>query len=215
MTDAREIGMAAESNEPDDIRPQLSKEEAIAIMRGGLGEAELALAASFCAPIYWVIGRHADGAPIARNGTAFLLDAGEGVFGVTACHVIDGWIRDRKAGTGPLCIATNGNPLVLDWDNRVIAAHAGIDIATFRITPQEVANLGKVVLTGSQKKWPPNPPAAPAKIKMEGARRGQPSVLEDNPFSVPDDAASCNWSGLISSSLEVSNLKSSVFLSPP
>ena len=38
------------SNEP----PQLSREEAIAIMKGGLGDAELALVASFCAPLYWV-----------------------------------------------------------------------------------------------------------------------------------------------------------------
>jgi hypothetical protein len=38
--------------------------------------------------------------------------------------------------------------------DRVIAVHAGIDIATFQIAPQEVATLGKVILTGSQMKWP-------------------------------------------------------------
>lgn len=56
-------------------------------MRGGLGEAELELVGSFCAPLYWVTGRMPDGSPIARNGTAFFLNAGQGVFGVTACHV--------------------------------------------------------------------------------------------------------------------------------
>jgi len=34
--------VVGEPDEPDDISPQLSKEEAIAIMRGDLGEAELA-----------------------------------------------------------------------------------------------------------------------------------------------------------------------------
>lgn len=110
-------------------------------------------------PIYWIISRNTDGSPVARNGTAFFLDAGFGVFGVTACHVIHGWIRDRQAGGGPLCIATNGNPLVIDWTSRVIAAHSAIDIATFRISAEEVSKLGKTVLTGSQKTWPPKPPA--------------------------------------------------------
>jgi hypothetical protein len=146
-------------DEQDEIAPQLSREEAIAIMRNGLGEFELNNVTSFCAPIYWVVSRNADGTPIARNGTTFFLDPGPGVIGVTACHVIHGWIRDRRAGAGPLCIATNGNPLQIDWSDRVIAAHSAIDIATFRISANEVTQLGKIPLTGSQKTWPPNPPA--------------------------------------------------------
>lgn len=146
-------------NDTDDIAPQLSKEEAVAIIRNGLGEFELTNVTSFCAPLYWVIGRRADGSPIARNGTAFFLDPGPGVFGVTACHVIHGWMRDQRAGAGPLCIATNGNPLEIKWPNRVIATHSAIDVATFRISAEEVAQLGKTVLTGYQKTWPPKPPA--------------------------------------------------------
>lgn len=145
--------------ETDDITPQLSKEEAIAIMRNGLGDYELKNIATFCAPIYWVIGRNPDRTPISRNGTVFFLDAGEGVFGVTACHVIHGFIRDRKVGAGPLCIATNGDPMQIDWDARRIDEHSAIDIATFRVTPDEVRQLGKVPLTGYQKTWPPKPPA--------------------------------------------------------
>jgi hypothetical protein len=151
--------MPVGSSDTDDITPQLSREEAIAIMRNGLGDAELALITSFCAPLYWVVGRDTNGNPIARNGTVFFLDAGEGAFAITACHVIHGWIRDQKAGGGPLCIATNGTPLKIIWADRIIAAHSAIDIATFRITPEEVSKLGKTVLTGSQKTWPPRAPA--------------------------------------------------------
>jgi hypothetical protein len=151
--------MSTGSESTDDIARQLSEEEAIAIMRNGLGEYELKLVTSFCAPIYWVTRRRADRSPIARNGTAFFLDPGPGVFGVTACHVINGWIRDRRFGAaGPLCIATNGDPVEIDWPACVIAAHSAIDIATFRISADDIARLEKT-LTGSQKAWPPKPPA--------------------------------------------------------
>jgi hypothetical protein len=143
----------------DDIAPQLSTDEATAIMRGGLGAAELAFVNSLCTPIYWATGRPLNGEPRWRNWTAHFLDAGEGAFGVTACHVIYGWMRDQREGGGPLCLATNGNPLVLDWSERVIAAHSALDIAIFRISEREVADLGKTVLMGSQKNWPPQPPA--------------------------------------------------------
>jgi len=66
------------------------------------GEAELELAGSFCAPLYWVVGRLPDGSPIARNGTAFFLNAGQGVFGVTACHVEPIWcVIPRRAVEAP------------------------------------------------------------------------------------------------------------------
>jgi hypothetical protein len=151
--------MPAGPDETDDVALQLSREEAIAIMRNGLGEYELRLVTSFCAPIYWVVGRKPDRSPIARNGTAFFLNPGSGVFGVTACHVIRGWTRDRRDGAGPLCIAANGDPIEVDWSARVIAAHSAIDIATFRISADEVTRLGKTTLTGSQQTWPPKPPA--------------------------------------------------------
>src|ERR1700722_7701608 len=68
-------------------------------------------------------------------------------------------MREHREGAGPLFLATNGTPLVLDWTERVIAAHPAIDIATFRMSEREVRGLGKTVLTGFQKVWPPKPPA--------------------------------------------------------
>lgn len=54
--------------------PRPSIEEAKAIMRGGLGEYELALVTGFCAPLYWAV-RGVGGHVRSRNGTAFFLDA--------------------------------------------------------------------------------------------------------------------------------------------
>jgi hypothetical protein len=47
----------------------------------------------------------------------------------------------------------------LDWDACVIEEHPEIDIATFRFKQSDVNTLGKSVLTGYQKQWPPAPPA--------------------------------------------------------
>jgi hypothetical protein len=65
------------------VDEHLSIGEAKAIIGGGLGRAELELVTSFCAPIFWAVrdGLHS---VRSRNGTAFFLDAGEGLFAVTA-----------------------------------------------------------------------------------------------------------------------------------
>jgi hypothetical protein len=87
------------------IDEQLSIDEAKAIMAGGLGDYELELVTSYCAPLYWA-ARDEDGSFGSHNGTAFFLDAGEGLFAVTACHVVDGWNASRATeDAGPLRLA--------------------------------------------------------------------------------------------------------------
>jgi hypothetical protein len=84
------------------VDEQLGIEEGKAIIQGGLGRYELELVTSFCAPLYWAV-RDAASSMRSRNGTAFFLDAGQGLFGVTACHVIDGWQASRASeDAGPL-----------------------------------------------------------------------------------------------------------------
>jgi hypothetical protein len=140
------------------IDRQLTPEEAKAIMSGGLGDYELELVASYCAPLYWAI-RDQRGGFGSHNGTAFFLDVGEGLFGVTACHVIDGWVASHASeDAGPLRLAGNGTSVLIDIDTAAIAMDREIDIATFRVGLFDVESLGKQVLTGNQKTWPPAPP---------------------------------------------------------
>ncbi|MES0404065.1 MAG: hypothetical protein ABUJ93_11280, partial [Hyphomicrobium sp.] len=74
---------------------QPSREEAIALLKGGLGKALVNVAANYVMPIYWVAAQ--DGQPlIPGNGSAFLLDAGQGPFLVTAGHVFEGYRRCRE-----------------------------------------------------------------------------------------------------------------------
>jgi len=144
------------------LEQQLSIDEGRALIHGGLGKYELELVISFCAPLAWTV-RSQNGDIRTRNGTAFFLDAGEGTFGVTACHVIEGvggWRQSKELEeAGPLRVAGTGHSVLLDWDACVIDAHPGIDVATFRIDRGDVTALGINVLTGFQKRWPPDPPA--------------------------------------------------------
>jgi hypothetical protein len=146
---------------------EMSMEEAKAIIKGGLGKAELEFVTSITAPLYWVI-REDDKQYKVRNGSAFFLDAGVGPFGVTACHVVNGWREARKNG-GVIAVQI-GCDLLLDFEgkNRLIDEHDKIDIATFQITASEISSINKVILTGSQKEWPPHPPEERKGIYFSG-----------------------------------------------
>jgi len=134
-----------------------SEKEARALISVGLGRAELELATSFTAPLYWII-READGEYRVRNGSAFFLDAGAGPFGVTANHVIDGWRQDCVHGNVVALQLGLDLQLDVEGEHAIIAAHQGLDVATFRITANEIKRIGKQILTGYQKSWPPSPP---------------------------------------------------------
>jgi hypothetical protein len=127
-------------------------------MSGGLGDYELERVAGYCAPLYWAV-RDAPRSVSSHNGTAFFLNVGEGVFAVTACHVIDGWMASRSSeDAGPLRLGGDGQSVAIDLDRDAIAMDREIDIATFRVGERDVKALGKEVLTGHQKAWPPAPP---------------------------------------------------------
>jgi hypothetical protein len=148
------------------IDEQLSIEEGKAIMAGGLGEYELRLVTSFCVPLAWREYDH-HGAIAPRNGSAFFLNTGARVIGVTAQHVIAGY-RESGARKGPLTLTTNGVGIQLDLDARMIDAHSGIDIATFSVTEDEVRRLGKEVCGGYQRTWPPSLPMQNGGIYYSG-----------------------------------------------
>jgi hypothetical protein len=137
---------------------QISEQEAKAIIAGGLGDYELRRVAAYCAPLYWAVGDDS-GNWRSKNGTVFFLNAGAGVFAVTAWHVIEQWrVARAKGNTGPLRLGGNGTSSVIDLDLDLIAMNREIDIATFRVTEDCVKALGKEILMGNQTEWPPAPP---------------------------------------------------------
>ncbi len=141
---------------PNEALTPDEQKEALALIRGGLGKAELETIGSMVTPIFWVM-RDGRGNEKVKNGSLFFLDAGEGAFGVTAAHVVTECLRDSQSPEFVQCmIGRDGEvayPIVIR--DRIIAVHEALDIATLRFNADEVQHIGRTVLTGFQKAWPP------------------------------------------------------------
>src|SRR5208283_3911044 len=96
--------------------------------------------------IYW----HADGGPVLHNGSMFFVRTKNALFGVTARHVYEGYLKCAEAEP---TICQIGN-LVVNPRERLIGTGTDIDIATFHITPSELAELGNITVP-----WAPKVPA--------------------------------------------------------
>ena len=63
---------------------------------GDFDKAELEFVASITAPIFWVL-RDGNGTDWMKNGSLFFMDAGKGVFAVTASHVVEECLNDTRS----------------------------------------------------------------------------------------------------------------------
>ncbi|HEY6372712.1 MAG TPA: hypothetical protein VIX37_19190, partial [Candidatus Sulfotelmatobacter sp.] len=86
--------------------------------------------------IYW----HSDGGPVLHSGSAFLVRTNKAMFGVTAKHVYEGYLA--SAASEPMVYQVND--LAIPFEERLISVGADVDIATFRVTPAELAYLASV-----------------------------------------------------------------------
>ncbi len=129
------------------------------MMRGGLAAVMRDIAASYVIPLFWITA--VGGKPeILDNGSAFLLDCGSRPFLVTANHVHKGFLDANQESPDAFCVVGD---VRFDLAERMIASDRPYDVATFRVMPDEIERIkkyasGKQVLTGSQAKWPPEPP---------------------------------------------------------
>jgi hypothetical protein len=133
-------------------------EQAIALLKRGLDKALQMVAAQYVMPICWIAAERRRPL-VLGNGTAFMLDAGGGPFIVTAHHVYSEYCAARSQRPDTVCLL--GNMIRFPLEQRLIASDPVYDVATFKVLPEEVESSkrdGKVVLTGSQSTWPPNPP---------------------------------------------------------
>lgn len=138
----------------------MTQERAIHLSMGEYGEETLKLVASFVAPIFWV--RQADdGTDIINNGSMFFIDAGQGLFAVTANHVFEAYLKAKRSSPRikceivPNCFEPPGRETVsFDPEASLIDSDPEFDIATFQISPAEMEQIGSTVLTT----WPPMVP---------------------------------------------------------
>lgn len=136
---------------------QPTREEAIRLLKSGLGKVLQETAAQYAIPICWIAARA--GKPVVlANGSGFIIDCGVGPFLVTARHVLQGYRDARPQHPDAVCMV---GELRFDPLERLIAEDTAYDVATFRVTADDIARLkssGKIPLTGSQRSWPPQPP---------------------------------------------------------
>ena len=112
-------------------------------------------AANDCiAPFWWgeLLQPHGR---VKDNGTAFLLDCGEGAFLVTASHVVNHCIEDLEANPG---LVSKFGDVLFDPRGQIIAIDHDLDIATFSISDRLVEKSERTVVRGSQQAWPPATP---------------------------------------------------------
>ncbi len=135
----------------------ITEEQARRLASGTYGRASLKHIASFGIPFFIVrrgtiSPRNLDAARnLLSNGTAFVVSLGQGPFAVTADHVIEVALAAtvEKVGLFPKRFEQPALPLVEmpDFEERIIARDAERDIATFRLTSEEVDRLKVSVLT--------------------------------------------------------------------
>ena len=139
-----------------------------AVAEANLGKAEIEFAASVTAPLFWVL-RNSSGERI-KNGSAFFLNTGEVLFAVTACHVVEECFADSKLPSFVQVMigGRRGTALPMHLGDRLIDAHRDIDIATFRVTAEELEKCGHTALTGFQRAWPPRVPEIESGVTYSG-----------------------------------------------
>lgn len=122
-----------------------------------LGKAELEFVGSLASPFFWIL-RNSNGEESVRSGSLFFLDTGTSLFAVTAAHVVQECLNDTRS---PMFVqvmigAAGGRTAVpIHLGDRIIDGHPEMDIATLRVTPEEVALARRTPLTGFQRSWPP------------------------------------------------------------
>ncbi|WP_315730716.1 MULTISPECIES: hypothetical protein [unclassified Bradyrhizobium] len=91
-----------------------------------------------------------------RQGSMFFLDCGRGPFAVTAGHVFEQFVEDQRTQRIRSCQIGN---IGFNPEERLIAhgKDLGLDIATFRVSPEEIAATGKKIVQGTDGAWPPPP----------------------------------------------------------
>ena len=125
---------------PAEQRPEghpISEELAKRLLAGDLGDVFRRILCESSAPIYWHSAWANGSRKIHSNGTVSFAKIGGSQFGITAAHVIRGYMTDAAAGQ---CILQIGNAA---YDLDIIAMDEAADIALLNITKLSAENLGR------------------------------------------------------------------------
>ncbi|MFC1751471.1 hypothetical protein ACFL2V_22125 [Pseudomonadota bacterium] len=125
----------------------MNKHEARELFSGPFGKMLMETAMSYVIPLFWGIPEYEEKS-VFNSGSAFILDLGNGPFLVTAAHVYDGYLKCKSENTGLVCQLGS---ITFELESRLICRRdpAKLDMATFRISEDEIFELEKTAISDS------------------------------------------------------------------
>jgi hypothetical protein len=133
----------------------LSEENKKRVLSGGFGSRINHSGLEFAVPLWWLFQDHEEKLGL-RNGSAFLVDYGSGVFAVTAAHVFKGYCEIKKIVHA---IGCHLGCVLFDPEAQLISCRDDLDIATFRISALDAKQIGKAIVMPAPPIWEPLNPA--------------------------------------------------------
>lgn len=125
---------------PPANRP-ISPERARELISGDLGKVYRKILMDCCAPFYWS-RRNSEALTICNNGTLTIVRTSERLIGVTARHVVQGYLNAREKCPVLLKVMNAETP-----DLKVLAmSSASLDLATIEFDEHFLSSLGKEIV---------------------------------------------------------------------
>ena len=110
----------------------------------------------YVAPIYWGTDEY-DAHSVLHNGSCFVVEI-DGFFVRNYCASCHQPIPDGSRFLCTHSFMRIRNLDILNWDDRQIDSHQGLDLVTFQISEKEVAEIDIRQFRFTSEDWPPNPP---------------------------------------------------------
>jgi hypothetical protein len=130
---------------------EISREERTAVWQGSFGKKVREWAKSYFSHFVW---HSPNTATDVNNGSCFFVRSGERLFMVTADHVYDQFVQDKKKSSTSL--ACRIGHVDFDPDARLIDRNPDLDLATFQFKYEELIGAEKQAIDATN--WPPPEP---------------------------------------------------------
>jgi hypothetical protein len=134
---------------PNDAFNAMSDDQRKQVHSSGFGMDLLRSGLEFAIPLWWVFQDQRNGLTL-RNGSAFLVNRSNGIFAVTASHVLAEYISAKANADRMVCQLGN---VEFDPQARLIRRDDTLDIATFRLTEPEAMQIGKAIVISEPSIW--------------------------------------------------------------
>ena len=152
-------------------QPHVDEAEARRLLAGDLGDAYRQILMRCCRPIYWY--RLERNAPILANGTVTFVRTPERLLGVTAAHVLAGYLGSKVEAPTRVQL---GAARIDDLEARIIEINEARDMATFDLEDFDLVQIGGEPIAPLES-WPPLPPEENRGIMLGGFPGGDRQII--------------------------------------